>query len=172
MSVTTGRKAEVIKTYAKKPGDTGSPEVQVAILSERINNLTEHFKTPRQGQSFAARPAQDGEPAPHAARLPSAHQRTQLQVFDREARHPPLIFCARGECARAFRKRMHCHAFADLSGGDSAADVKRDEKVRPLAKARFERHGRIARRCCSPLRGDARQPLAVLLMAFGARRKP
>jgi small subunit ribosomal protein S15 len=45
MSVTTGRKAEVIKTYAKKPGDTGSPEVQVAILSERINNLTEHFKS-------------------------------------------------------------------------------------------------------------------------------
>ncbi|MGA7065061.1 MAG: 30S ribosomal protein S15 [Pseudolabrys sp.] len=44
MSVTTGRKAEVIKTYAKKPGDTGSPEVQVAILSERINNLNEHFK--------------------------------------------------------------------------------------------------------------------------------
>ena len=45
MSVTTGRKAEVIKTYAKKAGDTGSPEVQVAILSERINNLTEHFKS-------------------------------------------------------------------------------------------------------------------------------
>jgi small subunit ribosomal protein S15 len=45
MSVTSGRKAEVIKKYAKKPGDTGSPEVQVAILSERINNLTEHFKT-------------------------------------------------------------------------------------------------------------------------------
>ena len=44
MSVSSGRKAEVIKTYAKKPGDTGSPEVQVAILSERINNLTEHFK--------------------------------------------------------------------------------------------------------------------------------
>ncbi|MBV8792907.1 MAG: 30S ribosomal protein S15 [Pseudolabrys sp.] len=45
MSVTGSRKAEVIKSYAKKPGDTGSPEVQVAILSERINNLTEHFKT-------------------------------------------------------------------------------------------------------------------------------
>jgi small subunit ribosomal protein S15 len=44
MSVTSGRKAEVIKSYATKPGDTGSPEVQVAILSERINNLTEHFK--------------------------------------------------------------------------------------------------------------------------------
>lgn len=45
MSITAGRKAEVIKSFALKTGDTGSPEVQVAILSERINNLTEHFKT-------------------------------------------------------------------------------------------------------------------------------
>jgi small subunit ribosomal protein S15 len=44
MSVTTSRKAEVMKEFGKKAGDTGSPEVQVAILSERINNLTEHFK--------------------------------------------------------------------------------------------------------------------------------
>ena len=43
-SITASRKAEVIKTYATKSGDTGSPEVQVALLSERINNLTEHFK--------------------------------------------------------------------------------------------------------------------------------
>ena len=45
MSITTARKAEVIKTYATKAGDTGSPEIQVAILTERITNLTEHFKT-------------------------------------------------------------------------------------------------------------------------------
>jgi small subunit ribosomal protein S15 len=45
MSVTTEKKAEVIRNFAKKPNDTGSPEVQIAILSERINNLTEHFKT-------------------------------------------------------------------------------------------------------------------------------
>jgi small subunit ribosomal protein S15 len=45
MSITAGRKAELITSYAQKSGDTGSPEVQVAILSERINNLTEHFKT-------------------------------------------------------------------------------------------------------------------------------
>jgi small subunit ribosomal protein S15 len=45
MSITAERKTEVIKTYANKAGDTGSPEVQIAILSERINNLTEHFKT-------------------------------------------------------------------------------------------------------------------------------
>jgi small subunit ribosomal protein S15 len=45
MSIATARKAELIKTYALKSGDTGSPEVQVALLSERITNLTEHFKT-------------------------------------------------------------------------------------------------------------------------------
>ncbi|MGB3272563.1 MAG: 30S ribosomal protein S15 [Xanthobacteraceae bacterium] len=45
MSITAERKAELIKTYATKAGDTGSPEVQVAILSERINNLTEHFRS-------------------------------------------------------------------------------------------------------------------------------
>ncbi len=45
MSITAAKKAELIKSYAQKSGDTGSPEVQVALLSERINNLTEHFKT-------------------------------------------------------------------------------------------------------------------------------
>ncbi|TDH38024.1 30S ribosomal protein S15 [Pseudohoeflea suaedae] len=44
MSITPERKAELIKEYATKPGDTGSPEVQVAVLTERITNLTEHFK--------------------------------------------------------------------------------------------------------------------------------
>ena len=45
MSITAERKAALIKEYATKKDDTGSPEVQVAILSERIANLTEHFKT-------------------------------------------------------------------------------------------------------------------------------
>jgi len=45
MSITPERKAALITEYAVKPGDTGSPEVQVAILTERIVNLTEHFKT-------------------------------------------------------------------------------------------------------------------------------
>lgn len=44
MSITAERKAELVKEYAIKEGDTGSPEVQVAILTERITNLTEHFK--------------------------------------------------------------------------------------------------------------------------------
>jgi small subunit ribosomal protein S15 len=45
MSIAAERKQALIKDYATKVGDTGSPEVQVAILSERIVNLTEHFKT-------------------------------------------------------------------------------------------------------------------------------
>ncbi|MDB5650595.1 MAG: ribosomal protein [Hyphomicrobiales bacterium] len=45
MSITAERKQALITEYATKPGDTGSPEVQVAILTERITNLTGHFKT-------------------------------------------------------------------------------------------------------------------------------
>jgi small subunit ribosomal protein S15 len=45
MSITAERKQALIKENAQGNGDTGSPEVQVAILTERINNLTQHFKT-------------------------------------------------------------------------------------------------------------------------------
>lgn len=44
MSITPERKSKLIKEFATKKDDTGSPEVQIAILSERISNLTEHFK--------------------------------------------------------------------------------------------------------------------------------
>ena len=44
MSINSDRKSEIIKEFAAKEGDTGSPEVQVAVLTERIKNLTEHFK--------------------------------------------------------------------------------------------------------------------------------
>jgi small subunit ribosomal protein S15 len=45
MSITAERKTALIKEHARHEGDTGSPEVQVAVLTERIANLTEHFKT-------------------------------------------------------------------------------------------------------------------------------
>jgi small subunit ribosomal protein S15 len=44
MSISAERKLAIVKDNATKPNDTGSPEVQVAVLSERINNLTDHFK--------------------------------------------------------------------------------------------------------------------------------
>jgi len=45
MALLKEKKTSVIKEYATKPNDTGSPEVQIALLTERINQLTEHFKT-------------------------------------------------------------------------------------------------------------------------------
>ena len=45
MSITVERRTALVTEYANKAGDTGSPEVQVALLSERIGNLTEHLKT-------------------------------------------------------------------------------------------------------------------------------
>lgn len=53
MSITVERKKELVQQFATHEGDTGSPEVQVAILSERINNLTEHLKIHR--KDFASR---------------------------------------------------------------------------------------------------------------------
>ncbi len=45
MSATTAEKAQLIQTHQRKSGDTGSPEVQVALLTARINGLTDHFKS-------------------------------------------------------------------------------------------------------------------------------
>ena len=45
MSISTSQKQEIVKEYQLADGDTGSPEVQVALLSKRIENLTDHFKT-------------------------------------------------------------------------------------------------------------------------------
>ena len=45
MSITKDRKTQIIDQYRREPSDTGSPEVQIALLSERINGLTDHFKT-------------------------------------------------------------------------------------------------------------------------------
>lgn len=48
MSITADRKTELVKEHARGEGDTGSPEVQIAILTERISNLTEHMKSHKQ----------------------------------------------------------------------------------------------------------------------------
>lgn len=56
MSISAKRKQELIAEYATHEGDTGSPEVQVAVLSERIANLTEHFKTPHARPPLAPGP--------------------------------------------------------------------------------------------------------------------
>ncbi len=47
MAITADRKAQIIKEFAREKGDTGSPEVQIAVLTEQIKNLTEHLRTHR-----------------------------------------------------------------------------------------------------------------------------
>ncbi len=54
------KKAQIIAEYGRKPGDTGSPEVQIAILTERITELTEHLKQQSKGSSFQKRSSDDG----------------------------------------------------------------------------------------------------------------
>lgn len=82
MSITAERKAALIKEYATVDGDTGSPEVQVAILSERISNLTEHFKTH----------AKDNHSRRGLLKLVSQRRRLLDYVKDRDvARYQSLI---------------------------------------------------------------------------------
>ena len=73
-----------------RPTTTGSPEVQVAILSERIANLTEHFKGHGKDQPFPPRPAEAGVDPPPPSRLRQEGRRAALQDADRAPRHPPL----------------------------------------------------------------------------------
>jgi small subunit ribosomal protein S15 len=82
MSITPDRKQELIKEYATKDGDTGSTEVQVAVLSERISNLTEHFKTH----------AKDNHSRRGLLKLVSQRRKLLDYVKDRdEARYQALI---------------------------------------------------------------------------------
>ena len=99
MSITAERKTALIKEYATKAGDTGSPEVQVAILTERINNLTEHFKTHVKDNHSRRGLLKLVSPAPPASRLREAQGRGALPDAHREARHPPLS-CRRRPDAR------------------------------------------------------------------------
>ena len=86
MSVTVAEKAKVIADNQRATGDTGSPEVQVALLTARINGLNDHFKAQRQGSPLAARAAADGVAPAQASRLPEVAQHRQLSIADREAR--------------------------------------------------------------------------------------
>ena len=72
MSLTKEKKSELIGKYGRADGDTGSAEVQVALLTERINELTEHLRDARQRSPLAPRPADAGRQAPPHAALPRA----------------------------------------------------------------------------------------------------
>ena len=94
-----------------KSGDTGSPEVQVALLSERINNLTDHFKTHVKDNHSRRGLLKIVSLAPPAARLRQAQRRGALQGTDRAAQYPPL------------NRRTHCAEERDAGKRERFSDT-------------------------------------------------
>ena len=103
MSLTKEKKSELIGKYGRADGDTGSAEVQVALLTERINELTEHLRDAQQRPPLAPRPADAGRQAPPHAALPRAHR---PRALPRPGRRPrPAAMIAAGEPAPDFTLR-------------------------------------------------------------------
>ena len=69
-TLTKDEKTQIITEYARSEGDTGSAEVQIAVLTKRIADLTEHLKTHKHDHASRRGLLQDGGPTPPAARLP------------------------------------------------------------------------------------------------------
>ena len=107
MSITVEEKTRLIKEFGTKDGDTGSPEVQVAILTSRISTLTEHFKTHKKDNHGAPWPSQAGRPAPQTAGLPQGQGRSAVPGPD-QAPGPASLIAAH---ARLTRPLLRAAAF-------------------------------------------------------------
>ena len=175
MSIAPGRKAEVIKPYATKSGDTGSPEVQVAILTERITNLTEHFKTHvkdnHSRRGLLKLVSQRRQLLDYLRRTDEARYKT----LDREAGHPALRQFRAG-LSRAFVRTAYpvrvSPAAKPLPTFEPGAVIELQE----LAPVRLNGGSKAMAGSPDALpsarRGRAGQRLAVLLMAVAPSRKP
>lgn len=76
-------KQAIMKEYARFEGDTGSPEVQIAVLTERINRLTEALQGAQARLSFSERSDEDGRTPQKSARVPEEERSGALQDADR-----------------------------------------------------------------------------------------
>jgi len=90
MPVNVERKRAVVEKFQRAKNDTGSPEVQVALLTERINSLASHFDAHKKDNHSRQGLAQDGESAPHASRLSQARRFRELSGAPRQSRLAPL----------------------------------------------------------------------------------
>lgn len=82
MSITNEKKQEIIAQYGTKPGDTGSPEVQIAIWTYRINSLIEHFNTHKKDLHSRLGSDEDGKPSSPLARPLAGNQRRKISDID------------------------------------------------------------------------------------------
>ena len=90
MALTAEAKGKIVAEYARGENDTGSPEVQVALLTHNINALQNHFRDHGKGPSLAPRPHPHGEPAPQAARLSEGQGPSPLRRANRPPGPAPL----------------------------------------------------------------------------------
>ena len=140
-----------------KAGDTGSPEVQVAILTERITNLTEHFKTHVKDNHSRRGLLKMVSQRRSLLDYVKTQGRGALPDADRAARHPPLD-------ARALRE-------AAASAPAFRAAVPAARSGRRSSNARGMRHGRIARRRSRPSRSRLPMSARAVLPRHGRRRR-
>lgn len=85
------KKSAIIAEYGRKPGDTGSPEVQVAILTARITELTEHLKANQKDHSFQTRSVKDGWSETRSLRLLKEDRSGRIPCLIREVRHQKVM---------------------------------------------------------------------------------
>ena len=90
MPLSSQEKVQIVENYQRAPGDTGSPEVQVALLSSQIEHLTDHFRT----HIHDHHSRQDGQPASQAARLSEEEGHRAVSSTDLAPRPAPLITSA------------------------------------------------------------------------------
>ena len=84
MPLTKEAKQDVIQKFGRDDNDTGSPEVQVALLTARINELTEHLREHQQGPPLTARPADAGRPARRLLNYLNRHDVDRYRVLVQE----------------------------------------------------------------------------------------
>ena len=106
MAVTVADKAKVIADNQRAKGDTGSPEVQVALLTARINGLTDHFKANVKDHHSRRGLLRMVSRAAQAARLPEVAQHRQLSLADREARPAQIALAHRRVESRRVPERV------------------------------------------------------------------
>ena len=173
MSITAERKTALIKEYAQKSGDTGSPEVQVAILTERINNLTGHFKSHVKDNHSRRGLLKMVSQRRSLLDYVKRRRRSALQQPDRAPRHPPLSStnsvrsaAPDGSGVRQTDRRQ-VSARHDRRSSDSRRWWGEDRSAGEEADDRDD-HGRIARGFSRTRISGLPEPLAILLMASPA----
>jgi hypothetical protein len=116
MTATVEQRQQIIKDYQQHENDTGSPEVQIALLTTRISELTEHLKThKKEGPCFPTWSAQAGRPAIQLAQVSDESRSRALQEAHRSTGTAQVVAGAGGRARRTPVQPSSHHSFPDLT---------------------------------------------------------